>query len=100
MKQEMRIIANLDEPDILKKMVETLASGRVDLGYENARVPQQWKAIETSTNEAFVLGTIDLHFTNNYWEEQISLPFTSSFLFTCIKEKYGSFNLEWSSSLS
>jgi hypothetical protein len=100
MKKEMTIIANLNEPCLLKTLVEMIASRHVDMGYSKATVPQQWKAIETSSTQAYVLGTFDLHTKRNKAEEQTIIPFTSSFLFTCLKDKYGSFKLVWSSSLS
>ncbi|MEP7164299.1 MAG: hypothetical protein ABI741_06375 [Ferruginibacter sp.] len=99
MKQEISITANLNEPDLLKTMVETLASRHIDMGYSETPVPADWKAIETSCLMAYVLGTFDLHAKGNI-REQVNMPFASCFLFTCIKGKYGLFNLEWSSSLS
>ena len=100
MKQELSITANLNEPDLLKTMVETLASRHIDMGYSNIVVPGKWKAIETSCIMAYVLGTFDLQAKGVDMKEQINIPFASCFLFTCIKGKYGLFNLEWSSSLS
>lgn len=100
MKQALSITANLNEPDLLKTMVETLASRHVDMGYHNITVPGQWKAIESSCIMAYVLGNFDLKLNSNGIEEQVNMPFASCFLFTCIKGKYGLFNLEWSSSLS
>jgi hypothetical protein len=81
-------------------VVETLASRHIDLGYSHSTVPQQWKAIETSCIQAYVLGNFDLQTSGGEIEEQMNIPFSSCFLFTCIKGKYGLFNLEWSSSLS
>ena len=95
MKQLMSISANLEQPGILRNVIEKLASRHVDRGYTNAIVPRQWKAIETSGIQATVSGTIDMH-TN----KEINIPFDSGFLFTCIKGKNGFFNLEWSTSLS
>jgi len=100
MKQEMTIMANLNEPVLLKAVVELIASRHVDMGYCEATVPSNFKAIETSCTQAYVLGTLGLHSGSDYKEEQFFIPFISSFLFTCIKDRYGMFNLEWSASLS
>ncbi len=100
MNKEFSIAANLNEPRLLKNVVEKLASRHVDLGFASSTVPGNWKAIETSCIMAYVLGTFDVHINRNGLEEQANIPFSSCFLFTCIKDKFGSFNLEWSSSLS
>jgi hypothetical protein len=99
MKNVMNITANLDEPTFLKCVIERLASRHVDKGYTKASVPKQWKAIESSCIQADVNGTFDLHVKNNK-NEQEEIPFIGAFLFTCIKEMNGMFNLEWSVSLS
>jgi hypothetical protein len=100
MKQTLNVTANLNEPGLLRTVVETLASRHVDQGYDKSVVPQQWKAIETSCIQAYVLGSFDMKTNDNNACEEINVPFASCFLFTCFKAKYGLFNLEWSSSLS
>jgi len=100
MKKLMSVTANLYDPSLLKNLVEKLATQHIDMGYHKAIVPQQCKAIETSSTQAYVMGTFDLSIKGIHTEEQLSVPFTSCFLFTCTKEKYGLFNLEWGSSLS
>jgi hypothetical protein len=100
MKQEISISATLYDPGLLRNLVEKLASSHLDMGYHKVTVPNQWKALETSCIIAYVMGTFDLHTKGNAFDEQFNIPFTSCFLFTCTKEKYGLFNLEWSSSLS
>ena len=100
MKQELNITATLNEPGLLKTVVESLASRHIDLGYDKTSVPQDFKAIETACIQAYVLGTFDMETNDNNSSEEINVPFASCFLFTCIKAKYGLFNLEWSSSLS
>ena len=99
MKKEMNITASLYDPGLLKNLVEKLATRHVDFGYNEALVPENWKALETFCTMAYVMGTFSLQ-TKGSGMEQINMPFTSCFLFTCTKEKYGLFNLEWSSSLS
>ena len=97
MKNVMNITASLDEPRMLKSIVEKLASRHVDMGYTRATVPNQWKAIESSCIQADVMGSFDLQAAK---ATELSIPFTGAFLFTCIKEINGLFNLEWSASLS
>lgn len=100
MKQNIRITANLNEPGTLKDLVENLASCHTDMGYCKVPVPHQWKALEISSTQAFVRGAFDVHTKTDDTVRQLIMPFTSTFLFTCIKEKCGLFNLEWSLSLS
>jgi hypothetical protein len=98
MKQLMSITANLEQPGILRNVIEKLASRHVDMGFTNAIVPRQWNAIETSGIQATVSGTIDIYKDDAF--KEVNIPFDSCFLFTCIKGKNDFFNLEWSSSLS
>jgi hypothetical protein len=100
MKQEMTITANLFEPGLLTTLVESLASRHVDMGYTTATVPLEWKAIESSCIQAYVLGNFDLHTKGIEIAEKINIPFNGSFLFTCIRDKNAEFNLEWCASLS
>lgn len=98
MKQNLNITATLYDPGLLRNLVEKLASRHVDMGYSKATVPQHCNAIESSSTIAYVMGTFDLETGSG--KAPVSMPFTSCFLFTCTKEKYGIFSLEWSSSLS
>ncbi len=101
MKKEMSISASLYDPGLLKNLVEKIASNHVDYGYTNAKVPREWNAVETSCTMAYVMGTFSMNAKGNSFNNgEFNVPFTSCFLFTCIKEKYGLFNLEWSASLS
>ncbi|MEO6490491.1 MAG: hypothetical protein ABIO04_11160 [Ferruginibacter sp.] len=100
MKKTMNITARLYDPLLLKNLVEKLASRHVDQGYIQANIPGQLKAIVSCSTMAYVMGNIDLDPAGNNFKEQISMPFTTRFMFTCIKEKYGLFQLEWSASLS
>lgn len=100
MKKALNIKATLYDPTLLKNLVEKLASQHVDKGYNQALVPQQWQPLETSCTMAYVMGNFDLGSKPEQQAAELSMPFTSLFLFTCIKEKYGLFQLEWSASLS
>ena len=100
MKKEMSISASLYDPGLLKNLVEKIASNHVDYGFTDAIVPRGWNAVETSCTMAYVMGTFSMNAKSSNDAGQFNVPFTSCFLFTCIKEKYGLFNLEWSASLS
>ena len=96
MKQPLKISAVIDKPDLIEDMVEKLADRRIDIGYSNAAVPSDLKAIDTSTTETYVSGTCAIEFNN----EKINMPFITCFVFTCIKGKKKPYQLEWVSSLS
>ena len=96
MKNSLLISASFDQPVFLENLVEKLADRHYDLGYSQEAVPKNWKAVETSSTETFVSGVVGLSDNN----EIINMPFITRFLFTCVKEKKGSYKLEWSSSLS
>jgi len=96
MNNSLLISAKLDQPGFLEDLVEKLAYRHYDIGYSTAQVPKNLKAIETSTTETYVSGTVDL----GEQDLTIHMPFITRFLFTCVKEKNGSYKLEWSSSLS
>lgn len=96
MKMPLKITATLDKPTLIEDMVEKLADRRIDVGYSNALVPQELKAVDTSSTETYVSGTIALK--DN--DETINMPFITCFIFTCIKGKEKPYKLEWASSLS
>lgn len=96
MKQPLKISAILDKPDLIEDMVEKLADRRIDIGYRNAIVPVDLKAIDTSSTETYVSGTVAIEFNC----EKINMPFITCFLFTCMKGKEKAYHLEWVSSLS
>ena len=96
MKKPLQITATLDKPTLLEDMVEKLADRRIDFGYCNIAVPDDLKAIDTSTTETYVSGTVGI----KYWDEDINMPFITCFLFTCIKGKEKPYKLEWAISLS
>lgn len=102
MKQQLHISAAFDQPEFLQNLVERLAYRRVDSGYGNEKVPRGFKAIETSTTETYVSGTIAIDFPadTETGEERINMPFITCFLFTCIKGKSEPYELIWSSSMN
>jgi len=96
MNNTLLISATFDQPGFLEDLVEKLAYRHYDIGYSKAVVPKNLKAIETSSTETYVSGTVAIADQ----DEIIKMPFITRFLFTCVKEKNGSYDLEWSSSLS
>ncbi len=97
MKRHLHISAFFDEPEFVQNLVERLAYRRNELGYGNQAMPKGLKAIETSSTETYVSGTMAIDAGN---DEHIKMPFITSFLFTCIKGKTEPYQLIWSSSLN
>lgn len=100
MNNSLNITAILDQPGLLESLVEKLASRRYDIGYSNEKVPQEWQAVETSSTETFVSGTLSFSGLMNNDDAFIHMPFITSMLFTCIKGKEDHYRLLWSSSMS
>lgn len=96
MNNSIHITTVLDEPDLLDFMVERLAYRRIDIGYGNQKVPENTEALETSSATIYLSGTVAVA----EQDEQVNMPFITSFLFTCIKGTDGIYKLVWSSSLS
>jgi hypothetical protein len=97
MKKNLHISATFDEPAFVQNLVERLAYRRYELGYGNVTVPRGFKAIETSSTETYVSGTLAIDITD---EDPINMPFITCFLFTCVKGKTEPYQLIWSSSLN
>ena len=93
------ITATLDKPDLLANLVEKLATRRYDIGYINAQLPGSMKALETSSTETFISGSVDLSEIGHEMEA-IHMPFITRFFFTCVKEKKSDYRMAWSSSLN
>jgi hypothetical protein len=100
MNKILQITATLDQPELLESLVEKLASRRCDIGYSREMVPQDWQAVETSSTETYVSGTLSFGGVTNDEDASVNVPFITSMLFTCIKGKENDYKLLWSSSLS
>ena|SRR5215467_16287253 len=98
MNKLLNIAAVLDQPDLLENLVEKLATRHYDIGFSNQVVPKDWSAIETSSTETYVSGTLQFDPADD--DIFINMPFITSMLFTCIKDKETDYQLLWSSSLS
>lgn len=88
--------AILQEPRMLKNLVERLAYRHYESNYVFEKLPKDWKAIETSSLEAYV--SVDILLSEK--TVNFAIPSVTCFLFTCIKEKEGKYKLALSSSLS
>jgi hypothetical protein len=102
MKQTLHISAAFDQPELVQNLVERLAYRRYELGFSKEKVPDGFKALETSSTETYVSGTIALDFPadTETGEERINMPFITCFLFTCIKGPSEPYQMIWSNSLS
>lgn len=102
MKQTLHISAAFDQPEFVQNLVEKLAYRRYELGFSKEKMPRGFNALETSSTETYVSGTMALDFPadTETGEERINMPFITCFLFTCIKGKTDPYQLIWSSSLS
>ncbi len=96
MKQILHIEADFDKPELLKSMVEKLVMRRTESNKPSTGSPLHHKAIETSSTEAYVCGSVSL----NDDESVIRMPFDSSFIFTCIKGSNNLYEVTWGMSLS
>ena len=96
MKKNLYITATIDQPGFLEDMVEKLASGHNDLGYSKQQMPDDREALETSSTETYVSGTVAIDDAG----QEINMPFITSFLFTCTKGKDNAYKLEWGASMS
>lgn len=99
MKGSLHITAVVDQPDLLKDLVEKLACRRNDQWSLSTPINMR-KMIDSSSTEAYVSGTIGLDFFNGVSDEQVNIPFITCFMFTCIKSGNQPYALAWSNSLS
>lgn len=102
MKKTLHISAAFDQPEFVQNLVEQLAYRRNEIGYSKQVMPRGFKALETSSTETYVSGTmsIDMSGDRETAEDRINMPFITCFMFTCIKGKSDPYQLIWSSSLS
>ena len=96
MNRSLNISTAFDQPDLLEDLVEKLACRRYDIGYGDEKMPHNFKALETSSTQTYASGTVKL----NEMDEDINMPFITSFLFTCVKGRGDTYRLTWATSLS
>ncbi len=97
MKNDLHLTASVDKLKMLEKIIEKLATRRYDIGYKNAVVPGSWKAIDTSSVESYVSGTVEFDYNDTH---RIRIPYITAFVFSCTKAKNDEYDLKWSISLS
>ena len=93
MKNTLHIKTTIDEEAFLEDMVEKLALRH---NYKKQSIPGINDVLETSSNETYLSGTVAIETA----DEQINMPFVTSFLFTCVKVAKDTYSLEWGISMS
>ncbi|MBS1566444.1 MAG: hypothetical protein JST39_18820 [Bacteroidetes bacterium] len=98
MNNQLNISAILDEPVLLTQIVEELATcGRNNAWGVQIKHPE-WKTMDTGSTEVYVSGKMALMGASEY--DVMYMPFESSFLFTCTKERNTGYEMTWGISLS
>ena len=94
----LQIVAksSLSEVGLLLCLVEMLADRRSKTSFCYQQVPSGWRAIETSSIEAYVNGNTSIQQD----EEVVKSDFTSSFIFTCSQTEGRDNSFQWLCSLS
>ena len=94
----LQIVAksSLSEVGLLLCLVEMLADRRSKTGLCHQQVPSGWRAMETSSIEAYVNGNTSIQQD----EEVVKSDFTSSFIFTCSQTEGSDHSFQWLCSLS
>jgi hypothetical protein len=92
----LTVSATIDDQILLEEFVKYLACGRNKMNNSRERTQLGWKAIDTSSLEAYVSGNMIISDEN----EPVRLAYTTGFLFTCIKEYKQEYSLEGCFSLS
>ena len=87
MKHLLQVTTTVNQPELLKKQVESLASR------SNTRYG-------ISSAEANINGIAAFNGGTGEGQEDIRMLFTTSFLFTCTKVNKGEYKIRWSNSLS
>jgi hypothetical protein len=92
----LRVNLTLDELRFLQGLLENLADRKKDLGFGNEIMPEGYRALETSSIEAYISGDIKMKGQG----DRIIAPYITGFLFTCTKKKGDVYGMTWLSSLS
>ncbi len=97
MKQKLHLSATVENPGMLESIVELLAVRRNDHQFVQKNAAKSWQAIESSSVESYISGTIEIAGKRL---RTVHLPFLSSFLFSCTREKDLPYQMRWCCSLS
>lgn len=92
----LKVNLTLDELRFLQGLLENLADRKKDLGFGKEQMPEGYRAIETSSIEAYISGDIKMKGES----DRITSPYITGFLFTCTKRKGSAYGMTWLSSLS
>ncbi|MEO6406206.1 MAG: hypothetical protein ABIY51_07015 [Ferruginibacter sp.] len=91
-----KVDTSVNEPLLMKLIVEELSAKKNYAGMAGLKLDENLVALDSSSHETFVTGNIDFTYSNM----KISLPFMTSFLFSCSKSRRPFFEMQWSMSLS
>lgn len=97
MKKNLHLIATVDRPEILEKIIKELANRRDHSRYGYAAVPTSWQALDTTSVESYMSGRVEFDYNAS---QRIRIPYITCFMFSCTKEINGRYDLCWSNSLS
>lgn len=97
MKKNIHLTATVDKPEVLENIIEELAKRQYTTGNRNIAVPKCLQPIDTSSIESYVSGNVEFDYNET---QRIRVPYITGFIFSCIKEKYGIYELKWGLSLS
>ena len=97
MKKNLHLTATIDRQELLEDMVEKLATRRYETGYGKAAVPKTWKALETSSIEAYVSGVVEFDYND---DQRIRIPFITCLVFSCTQENNELYQLSWTASFN
>jgi hypothetical protein len=92
----MLVRTSVSAKNVLKEMVEVLATRKCDFRTKTIDYLSDFGTMESSSVEAYLSGE------NQFCEDHrmISMPYFTSFCFTCIRTKHTGYQLVWGISLS
>jgi hypothetical protein len=92
----LAVTACIDEMMFLEELVKHLAEARTSKSGNKVRVEEGWESIQSSSLEVYVTGNMIV--ADGIGTTRV--PYTTSFLFTCIKESRSGYILSGCFSLS
>jgi hypothetical protein len=97
MKKDIHLSTSVDKLELLESLIEDLVNKNQHHSYKKSRVPRQWQTIDTSSVEVYFCGQVEFDYNES---QRIRVPYTTPFLFICVKEKSHLYYLNWSFSLN
>jgi hypothetical protein len=92
----LAVTACIDEMMFLEELVKHLAETRTSKSKHRVKVEQGWESIQSSSLEVYVTGNMIV----SDGDDTSRIPYTTSFLFTCIRENNNGYILSGCFSLS